>query len=48
MGSNGMTILILEYNCCSFLVMHSVIVGEVNLHKEELASRLARSQLSHS
>ena len=46
MVNNGITVLVSECNCWNSYVMHSVMVGEVNLQKEELASKPARSQLS--
>ena len=46
MGSNGITELMSECNYWDSLKMHSILVGEVNLHNMEVASKPARSQLS--
>ena len=48
MGSIGITVLVWECNCQKPLVMHSIVVGEVNLHKEELASKPARSPFNRA
>ena len=47
MGSNGITVLVSEHYCWNFHIMHSIMVGEVNLYKEELSSKPARSLLSY-